>query len=636
LQKVAKESDVPVANTQMIPPAKRQQMVYDWNDPAVPFPSSKIPTPQLIATQATQSPTQTAVRCQENSLSYAELDTKSNQLAHLLQAKGVTSNTLVGIMMHRSTDMLVALLAIWKAGGAYVPLDPNYPADRLQYMVDHSGLSLLISETSAIADLPTLAPTATMWPTLVAEMADQPTAAPTTTPDPEDLAYVIYTSGSTGRPKGVQVPHRALTNLLLAMQSKPGITADSVFVAITTLSFDIHALELWLPLISGSQLVIATQDEAVDGIPLANLLDKVGATHLQATPATWKLLLESDWHGRTGLKMLCGGEALPTSLAKQLGSLGGELWNMYGPTETTIWSSVAKIEPEATITIGRPIANTQMYILSDALEPVIVGATGELYIGGDGVTHGYWQQDRLTAERFIDNPFHSGKMYRTGDLARFTMDGEIECLGRVDHQVKMRGFRIELGEIEAVLRQHDSVPDAVVLLREDTPGDKLLVAYVVVGRGSDSVDTAVLTDYLDAKLPYYMTPAAFVTLDQLPLTLNGKIDRNQLPQPDYGAAAADQYAPPQTETEHALAKLWSDVLTVERVGIHSSFFALGGYSLLAHRLINRIAKEMGVRLSLLMFFDTPTIAEIGRYIDFAKGNAANHGEDDDDVEEFIL
>ena len=591
--------------------AERQTILVDWNDTEIDYDNT--PTHDLISRQAAQIPDKIAVRFADQALTYAELDEQSNRFARYLQSKGVAPDTLVGIMMNRSAEMMIALVGIWKAGGAYVPLDPTYPAGRLTYMVEDSGLPVLVTEGALLARMGELQPEIVLWEEMGGALADLP-ATPLNLPlDPEQRSYVIYTSGSTGRPKGVQVPHRALTNFLWSMQKEPGVTADDVLLSVTTLSFDIHTLELWTPLITGAELVVCDSETAVDSFALATLIEQRDVTVMQATPATWKLLIDGEWGGRADLKVLCGGEPLPYHLARQLNGLSAELWNMYGPTETTVWSSISQVKPGfETITIGRPIANTQMYILNEHLQPVPAGVVGELWIGGDGVTHGYWGRPELTAEKFIDSPFGDGIIYNTGDLARYTSDGEVICLGRVDHQVKVRGFRIELGEIETAVTSFAGIQDAVVIVREDSQDDKRIVAYFIA---DEAIDAAELHSHVANHLPYYMIPSFFMEMAAFPLTPNGKIDRKVLPVPDYGIGGRQEYVAPRNETEERVAQIWADVLQAEQIGVHDSFFDLGGHSLLITRVINRIANEFGSRLSLMIFFDTPTVAAIAEHLE---------------------
>ncbi len=467
--------DLPLMST-----AESDRLLKDWNATGMDYPRDS-QLQNLFETQADKNPGSIAVVFEQQSISYGQLNQRANQLAHLLRSRGIRAGDLVGVYLDRSIEMMVALLGILKCGAAYVPLDPSFPPDRIRYMIGDAGLKALVSTQSLIAGLDTDLQATVCLDQIGSELAEQATTNLETTGDTEHLAYVIYTSGSTGQPKGVQVPHRSVVNFLTTMAAEPGLSQSDVLLAVTTLSFDIAALELFLPLVTGGQLVIASRAVAGDGHQLAELIAASGTTVMQATPATWQLLLGADWHGSDDLKILCGGEALPRELADRLLETGAELWNMYGPTETTIWSSVARVADTGPVTIGRPIGNTQMYILDQQMRPVPVGVPGELCIGGDGVTHGYLNRPGMTDERFVENPFGQSpfRLYRTGDLARYLPDGQIECLGRNDNQVKIRGYRMELGEIETALAKHPAVTQAVVAAREDREGDKRLVGYLI-------------------------------------------------------------------------------------------------------------------------------------------------------------
>ncbi|MBF2048622.1 MAG: amino acid adenylation domain-containing protein [Elainella sp. C42_A2020_010] len=447
--------------------------------------------PQLIERQVEKSPNATAVIFQQEQLTYRELNEKANQLAHYLKELGVQPETLVGICVERSLTMFIGLLGILKAGGAYIPLDPNYPQDRLEFMLEDSQLPVLITQKQLLSQLPTLEKVQvvcidTDWPIISQFSKENLTSGVA----PDNLAYTIYTSGSTGKPKGVQITHRSVANLLHSMQREPGLTHEDTLLAITTISFDMAVPDLYLPLVTGARIRLIPQNVSSDAAQLAELLSEPDVTFVQATPATWQLVLAAGWQGNNRLKMLCGGEALPRSLANQLLAKGGSLWHMYGPTETTVWSMIHPVEPGAdSIPLGRPIANTQVYLLEsparrkdDPLKLVPIGAPGEVYIGGDGVARGYLKRPDLNHERFITDPFSSepgARLYKTGDLARYRPDGNIEFIGRIDHQVKIRGFRVELGDIEAALSQNPLVREATVIAREDGSGSKRLIAYVV-------------------------------------------------------------------------------------------------------------------------------------------------------------
>ena len=527
---------------------------------------------------------------------------------------------LIGVYLERSIEMVVALLGILKAGGAYVPLDPTYPIERLSVMVEDAQLSIIVTQPELIEKLPAheaqLIALTPYWSQFCGESEENPT--PNT--DASNLAYVIYTSGSTGKPKGVQIPRSALSNFLHSMSERPGITSQDTLLAVTTLSFDIAGLEIHLPLSLGARVVLMRRENAADGGKLAERIKNSGATIMQATPATWRLLLESGWQGNKQLKILCGGEALPRELANQLIEKSASLWNMYGPTETTIWSTVHQVSStEGPVLVGRPIANTRIYILDRYMQPTPIGVPGELCIGGTGVARGYLNRSELTEEKFIADPFSQepgARIYRTGDRARYLADGNIELLGRIDHQVKVRGFRIELGEIEAVLREHPALRDAVVLAREDVPGDKRLVGYVVAADTPPT--TGELRSFLQQKLPDYMVPGVFVFLEALPLTPNGKVDRRALPVPDMARPELESvFVAPESGVEKTLAEIWRAVLGLERVGIHDNFFDLGGHSLLLAKVHSQFQAAFGREVAMIDLFRYPTISALAKYLNNA-------------------
>jgi amino acid adenylation domain-containing protein len=446
------------------------------------------------------------------------------------------------------------------------------------------------------------APTVRFDEWLAASAAAPADTAPFPIVDPRSPAYVIYTSGSTGKPKGVCVPHRAVVNFLDTMRVRPGLSPSDRLLAVTTLSFDIAVLELLLPLTVGAQIVLASRDDAIDGQALRELIEAHGVTMLQATPSTWRLLLESGWAGTPALRALCGGEALPAELARELAVRVRELWNMYGPTETTVWSSCARIDAaDAAVTIGTPIANTQFHVLDDAGNRCPIGVRGEIWIGGDGVALGYWKRPELTAERFVTDRFRAsdgGLLYRTGDVGFLRADGTIECAGRTDHQVKIRGHRIELGEIESVLASHPDVARVVVDARAPSGTDRHLCAYVVLRPGCE-LDAAALREHVRAQLPEYMVPVSFTQIATVPLTPNGKVDRKALPSPLPATAASTSGAhePPQTDLERLLAGVWTQVLGMPQIGRYDNFFDLGGHSLLAMRAIAQMSERTGRRIS---------------------------------------
>jgi amino acid adenylation domain-containing protein len=597
----------------MLPHAERQELLYEWNATEVEYPRDKC-VHELFEEQVEKTPNAIAILYQEQALTYGELNRRANQLAHYLRGLGVKPDTLVAVCVDRSLEMIVGLLAVMKAGGAYVPLDPAYPGERLRYMVEDSRPEVLLTQghlrekmrgvkrEPAVIDL--IAPGG--WqdcPETNPEKAGVGLTA-------EHLAYVIYTSGSTGTPKGVMVAHRGVTNFLWSMRREPGIEADDVLLATTRLSFDIAALELYLPLTIGAQLRILG-GEVLDSARVSKEIER-DVTMMQATPASWRMLLDAGLEGTERFKVLCGGEALNIDLARTLASRSHSAWNLYGPTETTIWSSIEKLKKDLSgVSIGRPIANTQIYIFDRHGEPVPIGVAGEIHIGGAGVARGYLNRPELTGDRFVPDPFSNGpggRMYRTGDLGRWRSDGNIEYLGRNDFQVKIRGFRIELGEIEARLREHEGVREAVVLAREDTPRDKRLVAYYTA-REQNSVGAQELRAHVATKLPEYMVPAAYLKLESLPLTPNGKLNRKALPAPEGDAYVMRQYEAPQGATEELLASIWAELLNLKRVGRHDNFFDLGGHSLLAVRVIARVRETLKLEVTIRDLFGRPVLQD---------------------------
>jgi amino acid adenylation domain-containing protein len=580
---------VPLLRGRQIPPADTSQGNVR--------PSGHETLHDVISHQALLTPDATAVAGGGEALTYAELEHRSNRIAQRLRALGVAPGTRVGVSVERSAGMVAALLGVLKAGGAYVPLDPAFPRERLAYMLEDAGARIIFADSASAAALPAHDANVVKLdePAEWTGVSDAPAAAGVT---PEDVAYVIYTSGSTGKPKGVAIPHRAVVNFLRSMAEAPGLTASDVVVAVTTLSFDIAGLEVFLPLIVGARVEVATREEASDGAALRALLERSGGTVLQATPATWRLLLEAGWQGHPGLRMFCGGEALPRDLADKLLEGGGTLWNLYGPTETTIWSTIEQVTAGHAVAIGRPIANTQAYVLDAAGQRVPPGVLGELYLGGAGLAHGYLGKPGLTAERFVPDGIGrtpGARLYRTGDVARWLADGRLECLGRLDQQVKVRGFRIELGEIEAALMSHPSIRAAAAAVHPDPAGEKRLVAYFVPeGEAATASD---LRKFLRKRLPDYMVPSFFVELDAMPLTQNLKIDRLALPRTFGTPDLRDRHVPPASGTEQRIAQIWQDVLGIDRVSADANFFDVGGHSLLAMKVIARIEAGLGLRLN---------------------------------------
>jgi len=603
-----------VALLPILSEGEKQQILVEWNDTETEYPHDKC-IHELFSEQVEKTPNAVAVVCENEQLTYQELNQRANQLAHYLQSLGVKPEVLVGICLERSPDLIVSLLGILKAGGAYVPLDPIYPRERLSYMLQDAKIPVLLTEHKLGKLFPEYSGRVVCLEGNSEVIKTQSKENPAREVKPDNLAYTIYTSGSTGKPKGVQICHNSVVNFLSSMKQSPGLTASDIFSAVTTISFDIAALELYLPLIVGAKLQIVPREIASDGYKLLKQLKESGTTAMQGTPATWEMLLTLDWN--YPLKVFCGGEALSAKLASQLRETGSEVWNLYGPTETTIWSCLKKVTKNnfqnPSELIGRPLANTQIYILDTNLQAVPIGIPGELYISGAGLARGYLNRRELTSEKFIPNPFDNStnsRLYKTGDLARYLPDGNIEYIGRIDNQVKIRGFRIELGEIETTLNQHPTIEQTVIIVREDNPGDKRLIAYIIAKPNQTPVFNQ-LRQFLIPKLPDYMIPSTFVCLEKLPLTPNGKIDRKALPAPEKTRQKPEEtFIAPRNELEIKLTKIWEKILNIKPIGVTDNFFELGGHSLLAVRLFAKIEKAFNKKLPLAALFQSPTIEQL--------------------------
>ncbi len=607
LEAAVKDPATPISRLGLLSTTEREALLVTWNQTDAAYPDDQR-LDALVCAQAERTPEAIAVSAGDEALTYRALVAEAREIAARLRAIGAGPGALVGIYVDRSPAMVTALLGVLCAGCAYVPLDPDYPAERTAFVLADAGIAAVITERRLAATLPVSdARPLILDDAAVRDRSDVPAPVGSAL----DLAYVIYTSGSTGRPKGVEIAHRSVVNFLTHMRGSPGLTAADVLLAVTTLSFDIAGLELWLPLVTGARVEICDRRTAADGAALRALLDRTGATVMQATPATWRLLIEAGWQGGARFKALCGGEALPPDLADALVARAGSAWNLYGPTETTIWSTAQRLDG-GPISIGRPIANTRVYVLDRHLAPTPIGVPGELYIGGAGVALGYRNRPELTHDRFLADPFGppGARLYRTGDLARYRADGALEHLGRIDDQLKLRGHRIEPGEIEAALCRDPRVREAAVVAREVAPGDVRLIAYVV---SADPPPPAELRRALEATLPAYMIPSAFVVLDRLPRTPNGKLDRRALPAP--GAPTARVYEAPATLFEQQLAAIWADVLGADRIGATDDFFALGGHSLLAMRVLARVRDAFKLDPSLQSLFQAPNVRALARHLE---------------------
>jgi amino acid adenylation domain-containing protein len=591
---------------------ERRRVLIEWNDTEHPYDCR--PVHELVADQVARTPDAIAVVYGSERLTYAQLQTRANQLAHELLETGVEPGSLVGICMERSADLMVSMLAVLQTGAAYVPIDPTFPPQRQEFMLADAQAPVLITQQRFLGVVdPRGARVICVdrdWPR-IEQRPEEPVGI---TVDPEQRAYIIYTSGSTGQPKGVQTIHRSVANLLAYMREQPGLTQDDVVANVATQAVDLPVPDFYLTLMVGARLVIIPREATMDGVDLADWLARAGATIMAATATTWQLLVDAGWKGSASLKICAGGEALPRALAEELRTRGASLWNVYGPTETTVWSSILELEPgEGSPPIGGPMWNTTFYVLDKNRHPVPVGIPGELYIGGDGLAPGYLDRPELTAERFVADPFSTAagaRLYRTGDLVRWREDGTLEYLGRVDLQVKLRGFRIELEEIEALLDTHPDISGAAAVVREDNPGDQRIVAYVVPVEGR-TVEMEQLRRLCKTKLAPYMVPSTFVQLEAFPTTPNRKLDRRALPAPD-GARPdlARSYVAPETPVEETLASIWSEVLGVDRVGVDDEFFDLGGHSLLAVKMLARLQESFGLDLYLGAVFEHSTVREL--------------------------
>ncbi|MEL6468394.1 MAG: amino acid adenylation domain-containing protein [Cyanobacteria bacterium J06623_4] len=586
-------------------------------------------TPEAIAVLF--SPDASDSKTSESKLTYQQLNHKANQVAHYLQSQGVGKGTRVGVCLTRSPEMIVTLLAILKSGGTYIPLDPSHPTERLSYIISDAQIELLVSTCDVAQNLLVKQNTTVL---LLDEQSrvigSQPVKNLSDYTEASDRAYILYTSGSTGKPKGVPILHRNLTNFLGAMAAVTGLTAQDRWLAITTLGFDIAALEIFLPLVSGACVVITPQAVTADGHQLVEKIEAHSITFMQATPATWRLLLNADWQGSSTLHILCGGEALDLSLAQRLLDCGQTVWNLYGPTETTIWSGALKLDDnslsQGTVPIGGPITNTQFYVLDQQQHQVPVGVSGELYIGGAGLSPGYWNREDLTSERFVQLALphsHTPPLpyYRTGDRVHYNKNGTLTYLGRLDNQVKLRGYRIELGEIETCLNRYPQVSQAVVTVTKDE--NPRLIAYLTLSEETTAQQysetlEANLRQWLNQHLPTYMVPTGYVVLDSFPLTPNGKIDRKSLPTHRSSTTASQ---PPQTPTQKLVAGIWANILNLPTINLNDNFFELGGHSLLATRVIAQVRQVLSIEVSLRTLFEYSTLSD---FVDQIEQNKRSH------------
>ena len=618
LDGIAADPTCRIADLPLLTEAERHQVVMEWNATQSDYPKYKC-MHQLFEEQAERAPGSVAVIFENEQLSYRALNDQANQLAHYLRRQGAGTETRVAVFLKRSTEMVVGLLAVLKAGGAYVPLDPEYPKERLAFMLKDAQAFALLTQRSLLVNLPAQNVRALCldehWPEIARESKENLINETT----PESLAYVMYTSGSTGKPKGVMISHQALANHMVWMQNALPLTEADRVLQKTPFSFDASIWEFFAPLLAGAKLILAGAQAHRDIPNLVKLIGQQKITILQAVPSMLGAMLDDEGleNCQSLRRVFCGGEVLAVKLAERFAArFSAELYNLYGPTEATIDSTFEIYDHDTNlqgIPIGQPIANVQTYILDPHFQPAAIGAWGELYIAGDGLARGYLNHPELTSEKFIPNPFSKQpgrRLYATGDLCRYLPGGNIEFLGRIDDQVKIRGYRIELGEVEATLGEHPMVREAVAMAREDTPGDRRLVAYVVLTQAT-SQKVEELRNFLKRKLPEHMIPSALVFLESLPVTPNGKVDRKALPVPDQGRPELKgAFVAPRTPLEKQLARIWGEVLKLEKVGIHDNFFDLGGHSLLATQVNSRIRAALGAEVPLQAMFETPTIAEL--------------------------
>ncbi|BDI19715.1 hypothetical protein ANSO36C_55170 [Nostoc cf. commune SO-36] len=624
LQDAIANPEAGISQLNILSDRQLQQLLVEFNNTSVHHPPDRC-IHQLFEEQVKRTPDEIALVFEQQQLTYSQLNARANQLAHHLRQRGVGAEVLVGLYVGRSLEMIIGLLGILKAGGAYIPLDPSYPHQRLAQMLEDAQVQVLVTQQQLLKELPQHPPEVICLDADSATIAQQSHENPETEVKPENLVYVLFTSGSTGKPKGVAVEHRQLFNYLNGIRAKIDFSTCRSFAHVATFAADLGNTMIFPALCGGGCLHIISQERATNPEALGEYFHQHSIDCLKIVPAHLAALLTAAQPQKIlpRQRLILGGEACSWQLIEQIQALAPDcqIFNHYGPTEATVGVLTYPIDQSrtdsATVPIGKAIANTQIYLLDSHLQPVPIGVPGELYIGGDSLARGYLNLPELTLEKFIPNPFNNSKshrLYKTGDLARYLPDGNIEFLGRVDDQVKIRGFRIELEEILLTLQQHPAVQQAIVCSREDVPGDKRLVAYIVFEPKSaiPHPQSTDLRAFLREKLPEYMVPSAFVMLKTLPLTANGKIDREKLPAPEQvPPELAATFVAPRNQTEEAIAKIWAEVLAVEQVGIHDNFFELGGHSLIATQVISRIRQSLQVELPLRQFFDSPTVADLG-------------------------
>jgi len=626
LRLLTTQLDQPHFGQSLLSSAETHLLLESFNATESEYPRDSC-VQELIASLVVRTPAAIAVVCDGEQLSYQELDSRADRVAQLLVSVGIGPGKSVAVCIHRSTDLLVGLLGVWKSGATYVPLDPHFPPDRLSFMIENARVSVLLTKRSTLPRVEGLANHAAlalyMDESLPASARPPDRVCGLPVADPERIAYIIYTSGSSGKPKGVMVSHRSLTNCLSSMQSTPGLRSKDVMLAVTTCSFDISFLELLLPLLAGAKCVIAPDHALRNAESLIEIIARAAPTVMQATPTTWGMLYRAGWRNPGRLRVLCGGEQLPDALKCQLLEIADEVWNLYGPTETTIWSTVERMGVDESVTIGRPIANTKILILDENQRLVPINVAGELCIAGAGLAAGYWNDTSLTEQKFVTSSLVAGnKIYRSGDSARWLPSGKLHCAGRVDSQVKLRGYRIELGEIENELLRHPRVANCAVVLQESDTVKRLVAYYVAKdsdeGRASLSVtstlDRNLLRDHLRKQLPDYMIPTEFISLSAIPVTPNGKLDRSRLPNNNGRAPIAPHRDTAWSPMESRLCEIWKQTLRIDSIAIDEGFFEAGGDSVLAIELTDRVRKEINSSFDITALFKYSTVRGVARYL----------------------
>ena len=612
---------LPISKLKYAPQEEMDVLLYDFNQTQLDIPNEKC-MHMLFEEQAEKTPAAIAVIYNHEKLNYLQLNKRANNLAKHLEKLGVDVGIRVGVLMERSVNIVEALLSVHKLGAVYIPIDTSLPTERIQFILQDAEIQVLLTNIDTDSWADDTVEVVQVSKLDLSEDNHRPTLPLKVNTD--QLAYIIYTSGSSGKPKGVMVNHSSLVNLLCSMRKSPGINSDDLLLAVTSISFDIAALELFLPLITGATTVIASEEMTTNTLLMGEAILLYEITIMQATPATWQLLVNTGWAGKPDLKVLCGGEALTRKLADKLLDRTGALWNMYGPTETTIWSSISQIQKgNDAITIGKPIGNTQLYILDRNAEPLPVGIEGELYIGGSGLADGYLNSSELTQEKFVQHTIHTSpatRLYKTGDNARFLTEVSIEVLGRKDDQLKLNGHRIELGEIRSAFIEHPFVNDAIVIARTHSYSNTQLIAYFVCSDGL-SIDVSELKDFIKMKLPPYMIPVFLISIDKLPLTSNGKINRKALPIPE-NLSKRSGYVAPRNEIEEILVEIWQNALNIEQVGINDNFFDLGGASIQSIQVVAK-ANMYGYQISVENIFELQTIGELATLIKEEFGHTEN-------------